>query len=287
MNRISNPDPNPESGSPHHSEPLASVSRLDKQAIATALGARASAFSIELHESCTSSNSLLLEGAAQGAAHRSVLVCERQSAGRGRRGRSWVTLPGGSLAFSLLWRVPPDAPTPTGLSLAVGVGVARALEHFQAANIALKWPNDVLHEGRKLAGILIELTSTGDGALAAVIGIGLNLRLPVDFTVQGPFEATDLASAVSVLPSRERLLARVLLDSDDVLLAFAAGGFAAVREEWVARNAYRNAPIRLTFEHGAPLEGRFAGVDDDGALLLLTDNGVQRVVSGDVSLRPA
>ena len=260
--------------------------RPDPGEIEAALGPSAPPFRIEVLASCPSSNSTLLDRAQAGAPHRSVLVCHAQTAGRGRRGRSWIAVPGGSLAFSLLWRFEPGSANPSGLSLAVGVALVRALESLGATGLTLKWPNDVLHARRKLAGILIELVPGADRALAAVIGIGLNLCLPEAVTREAAFEATDLAAVMAPLPRRASLLANVLLELDAVLSAFGHLGFACVRDDWLARQAYRDLPVRVTLDQNVLLEGRCIGVDDDGTLLLLTDRGVERVLAGDVSLRP-
>lgn len=264
-----------------------SPDRLDAGFVSRALGGAAGApWRIEVRERCASTNTELLAAAEAGAAHASVLACEIQSAGRGRRGRSWQTVPGGSLAFSALWRFAPGTPPPMGLSLAVGLAVARALEAAGAQGVSLKWPNDVLHAGRKLAGILIELASGSAAAPAAVIGIGVNLRLPPGFSVDSQLPPTDLASALAHPPGRNELLAALLRELAPVLDAFGEGGFAALREDWLRRQAYRGETVSVSDEPGGRIVGRCAGVDRDGALLLDTAQGRQRVLSGDVSLRP-
>lgn len=248
------------------------------------MGARARHFVLDLRPSCVSSNTLLLEAAEQGAAHCTVLVCGEQTGGRGRRGRVWHSVAGGSLTFSLLWRFMPGAPPPMGLSLAVGVAVAQALEALGARGVKLKWPNDLLLDGAKLGGILIELVP-GIGAIpGAVIGIGLNLRLPAGFDAAADYPVADLAAALPALPSPDVVLARILIELHEVLTRFAALGFAAVRDAWIARHAFQGAQVRLQAEQHT-FSGRCLGVDSDGALLLQTPEGVQRVLSGDVSLR--
>lgn len=243
-------------------------------------------FSIELLNSCDSTSTLLLDRAQQGAPSGTVIVCERQTAGRGRRGRSWLSAPGDSLTFSLLWRFPAGMPQPAGLSLAVGVAAARALEGMGAAGVSLKWPNDILADGAKLGGILIETMSDG-GRHVAVIGIGINVRLPREIA-----EAVDgLAGALdSIMPypsSRNLLLANLLNALAAMLDEFGHTGFAGFAEEWRARNAHDGQLVSIHAEGAPPIEGRCAGVDADGALLLETATGVRRIVSGDVSLRKA
>lgn len=250
--------------------------RLSVAAIATALGPLAARFDVDVVAECASTNTLLL-ARADTSPSGAVLVAERQTAGRGRLGRQWHAEPEASLTFSLLYKLPRGA-VPGGLSLAVGVGVAEALRELGVPDVALKWPNDILRNGRKLGGVLIELTGS-----AAVIGIGLNLRLPADL----PDAVKATATALDLAIDRNVLLARLLAALQGVLEAFGSGGFAALRERWLALNAYDRAPVRVISEFAVPVEGICMGVDVDGALLLETAVCVQRIVSGDVSLRPA
>lgn len=256
---------------------------LSAQVISAALHAP-ERFDISLLDSCESTSTLLLERAQQGAASGSVVVCERQTAGRGRRGRAWLSAPGDSLTFSLLWRFPSGMPPPMGLSLAAGVAVAQTLESMGAAGVKLKWPNDILSGRAKLGGILVETLSEG-GRSAAVIGIGLNIHLPREIADAVGTEADALSSVMPYAPSRNLLLAHLLRALAAMLETFGSKGFAAFAEEWQARNAHAGQCVCILGEGAAPLEGRFAGVENDGALLLETAAGMRRVYSGDVSLR--
>ena len=249
---------------------------LSVPAIAAALGGTACRFDIDLLAECGSTNAELLVRAGHGAPSGTVIVAERQTTGRGRMGREWIAAPGDSLAFSQLWRFPAGTNL-SGLSLAVGVAVARALQKVGAGDTALKWPNDILRDGGKLGGILIELQS----ATAAVIGIGLNLRLPDAM----PDEVRATAAALDLPVDPNALLATVFAELLAVLDAFAVTGFAALRDEWLARHAWTGRPVRVGSPHAAPLDGICAGVAEDGALLLETSGGTQRILSGDVSLR--
>lgn len=260
--------------------------QLDAAVVNAALGALAPRFRVDILEVCESTNTLLLDRAHQGAPSGSMVACERQTAGRGRRGRSWLSAPGDSLTFSLLWRFPPGTPVVAGLSLAVGVAVARALESVGAAGIRLKWPNDILAADGKLGGVLVETTMHG-GAHAAVIGVGLNVRLPRALAQAVGGEAADLAAVMPFAPSRNLLLANLLAELAAMLDEFACSGFAAFIEAWLARHAYAGRTVCILADGALPLEGRCAGVDADGALLLETAAGVKRIVSGEVSLRTA
>jgi BirA family biotin operon repressor/biotin-[acetyl-CoA-carboxylase] ligase len=265
------------------STPSASVSATE---LASLLGALAHEFSIEWVDSCDSTNARMVDAPppADGRVH--VLVADRQTAGRGRRGRQWLSWQGASLTFSVLWRFEPGAPAPAGLSLAAGLALARALEQLGVQGVQLKWPNDVLVHGDKLAGILVELLPTRGRPPAAVIGIGLNLRLPADATIPGQTGVTDLAHALEAAPpSLPAVLATILGELHRLFDTYAVAGFPALRGAWEQRNAFAGLPVAIVGE-GATQLGTCAGVDDDGALLLRTDSGLQRILAGDVSLRP-
>jgi BirA family biotin operon repressor/biotin-[acetyl-CoA-carboxylase] ligase len=259
---------------------------LDAAAVRAQLGAQARRFHLELLAACASTNTLLLERARGGAPAGHVIACELQSAGRGRRGNSWQSGLGGSLTFSLLWRFAQSAAGLSGLSLAAGVAAARALASVGVADVQLKWPNDVLHAGRKLGGILIELHADGAGSTAAVIGVGFNVRLPATLRDAIAQAVTDVASISEHVPQRNRLLAATLIELAQVLDQFAEYGFAPLRQEWTARHAHQGKPVTLSSGDGNTVTGRAAGVSEDGALLVETARGVERFVSGELSLRP-
>ena len=258
---------------------------LDAAAVRTQLGAHARKFQVELLDECASTNTLLLEHARSGAPSGSVLACELQSAGRGRRGKDWQSGLGGSLTFSLLWRFAQGAAGLSGLSLAAGVAVARALASVGVAGAQLKWPNDLLHAGRKLGGILIELHGVAAGPSAAVIGIGLNLRLRAGARAVIAQPVTDLAAIAGNVPQRNQLLAATLIELERVLEGFAQQGFAPLREEWMASHAHQGRPVTLSSAGGRTVAGVAAGVAEDGALLLQTARGLERFVNGELSLR--
>ncbi|MCX7175957.1 MAG: biotin--[acetyl-CoA-carboxylase] ligase [Proteobacteria bacterium] len=256
---------------------------LDVAAIANALGGLSCRFDVDVLAECDSTNTLLLSRAEAGAAAGSVLVAEHQTAGRGRRGRSWLSEAGDSLTFSLLWRFPPNKSL-SGLSLAVGVAIAKSLESLGASGIMLKWPNDVLLDGRKLAGVLIEVVP-GSRSEAVVIGVGVNLRLPQAMPQEIRQTAAALVDAGIKVPTRCILLATLLAEIHDVLTTFAGHGFAGLRDDWLKRHAFEGQTVRLLSDFSATLEGRCRGVDSDGALILETSTGLQRIISGEVSLR--
>lgn len=261
---------------------------LDPVLLKSRLGLLAGRFDVDALDECDSTNSELMRRAESGAPSGTVIVADRQSAGRGRRGRSWLSEPESSLTFSLLWRFSGPLARLSGLSLAVGVGLACGLENLGARGICLKWPNDVLlRDGEggyaKLAGILVELASDRRGT-QAIIGIGLNLAPPGG---ELPQPAAGLNQALSAAPERHAVLAAILLELHRVLETFAVDGFLALKTEWQQRHAWQGDKVQILGEDAAPLLGRCLGADDDGALLLETASGIERIFSGDVSLRRA
>ncbi|HYG13764.1 MAG TPA: biotin--[acetyl-CoA-carboxylase] ligase, partial [Methylophilaceae bacterium] len=170
------------------------IQLLEHDSVLAAIGEQGSWFNLELHDHLESTNSYLMKQASNGCGHATCVAASLQTKGRGRRGRAWQSGLGASLTFSLLWRFQAGAAALSGLSLAVGVALIRALHAAGVKDARLKWPNDVLVNQHKLAGILIELQGDMEGPSAAVIGIGLNLRLPEHVKRHIDQAATDLQS---------------------------------------------------------------------------------------------
>lgn len=261
------------------------VQWIDLRQVQAGLGDRARRFELEAVDSVGSTNSLLLQKAALGAPHGSCLVTEMQTAGRGRRGREWHASLGGSLTFSLLWRFNQGAGFLSGLSLAVGVALVRALDQSGVSGANLKWPNDILYQYRKLAGILIELQGDMLGPSAAVIGIGLNLKLSEAMLDRIDQAVVDVHTITGKVPQRNLILAQLLSNLADVLDEFEEGGFACLRDEWLERHAYHEKAVRLIMPDGGQHDGYLLGVAEDGALLVETAAGKKRYTSGEISLR--
>lgn len=256
---------------------------IDPTRLKPLLGALAARFDVDALAEASSSSDLLLTRASQGAGSGSVLVIDRQTAGRGRRGRSWASSPDGSLTFSLLWRFEGGVERLAGLSLVVGVALVRALSAVGVRGATLKWPNDILLNGAKLAGILVELSSERRGMLA-VIGIGINLVPPsADIVLDVP--ATALSEALPALPERHALLAQILAELAPTLDQFSQTGFAAFRHEWQALHVWQDQEVSVLRDGRIEMAGICRGADADGALLVETASGLARCLSGDVSLR--
>jgi BirA family biotin operon repressor/biotin-[acetyl-CoA-carboxylase] ligase len=218
-----------------------------------------------------------------------VCVAEFQTAGRGRRGRCWRAPFGGGICLSVGWLFAAMPAQPAALTLAVGVAVRRALERVAGLTIALKWPNDLVYDERKLGGVLLEIGSGPDGGAHAVTGIGLNVALPPELLPSlsdWPHGAVDLTTALGNEPPPRAALTSALVDELAVLfMDYPARGFAAYRTEWCSADHLRGRRVRLDEETGSLL-GTARGIDADGALLVETEGGARRrVVAGDVSLR--
>ncbi|MGY1489915.1 bifunctional biotin--[acetyl-CoA-carboxylase] ligase/biotin operon repressor BirA [Methylobacillus pratensis] len=258
---------------------------LNEQAVMLALGDQRARFKLALFDSIESTNSYLMQQAAIGAAHGTVAAALLQTRGRGRRGRSWQSAFGSSLTFSLLWRFQAGASALSGLSLAVGLALMRTLHQYGLCSAQLKWPNDILVRERKLAGILIELHGDMDGPSAAVIGIGLNLRLPAATRGQIDQPVTDMASHLPVEINPNDILGQLLNHLAQVLDEFEQSGFTAMREEWQSHHAFQGETVKLLFPDGREQYGHVEGIADDGVLLVRNEHGTQRFSSGEISVR--
>jgi len=258
---------------------------IDHEVLAQFLENSGSGIRAELLDQCGSTNALLLERARAGAPHASALVCEHQTSGKGRRGSAWISAPGASLTFSLLWRFGSGVSALSGLSLVVAVACARALDSKGAAQIKFKWPNDLLFDGRKLGGILVE-TLQNAGGTVAVIGIGLNVRVAPALRDRIGHPVADLREA-GAHGTRTELLAAQLAQLAGLLPRFEREGFAPLRDEWLARHAWQGRNVQLSSGKRMHAQGETVGVAEDGALLMRTAGVVRRYYSGELSLRLA
>jgi len=210
-----------------------------------------------------------------------LLIAETQTAGRGRAGRAWHTAGGTALTFSLAWKFNRPLTALAGLPLAVGVALAETLASL-GVDARLKWPNDVQKDGAKLAGILIETgAASADGAWA-VIGVGLNIVLPAGLAAQ---IGRDVADLPALRQDRNRIMAALLDDLARVLEQFDRNGFTPFRARWNSLHAHAGQAVVILDRDRIVQEGRAAGVDDSGRLLLDTAAGQVAVMAGDVSLR--
>ena len=256
--------------------------RLEHDEILRWLDSYAGSFRIEIAPQTDSSSSLLLRQTALGAPCGSVVAAELQQAGRGRRGRTWHSGLGNSLTFSLLWRFDCGLNALSGLSLAVGVAIVRALGKLGAQGVRLKWPNDIVDAQGKLGGVLIEVQGDMLGPSAVVIGIGLNCSLPDDLARQIDQPVSTLGEVCAAMPERNRLLAELLRELAAVLQAFARNGFAPMRDEWQGLHIHQDKPVDLHMPDGSMVSGIARGVSESGELCLETAQELRRFNSGEV-----
>jgi BirA family biotin operon repressor/biotin-[acetyl-CoA-carboxylase] ligase len=261
------------------------VEWLESEVTVRHLGAAADAYAIHVLDSVESTNTALMAAALDGAADGTLICAEHQQSGKGRRGRRWHSVVGGSLTFSVLWRFETGLQSLAGLSLAVGLAVARAVNRHSRHPAKLKWPNDVLVDYRKLAGILVEVQGDMHGAAFAVVGIGLNVRLNEaqrDVVDQAVIDLTEMGVTVG----RNQLLADCLQELHAVLTLFRRHGFAALREDWLALDAYAGRAVTLSLPNARSVQGLASGVDETGAFLLRdAQSTVGSYSGGEISLR--
>jgi BirA family biotin operon repressor/biotin-[acetyl-CoA-carboxylase] ligase len=231
-----------------------------------------------------STNERLLARAATASIHGHCALAEFQTAGRGRQGRQWHAPLGAGLCLSLGWEFAGKQDPDNTLSLVAALALTRALQGCGAQDIALKWPNDVQWRGRKLAGILVERRWRTQGGCDAVIGIGLNTGFPAWFSKAAEAGWADLRSVLGRPVSRNALAGAVLSHLCMVLREYAESGFAPFRPEWRQLDALLGQAVTVHTAAGT-VQGRAAGIDERGALLVET-GGVRQVFhSAEVSVR--
>ena len=241
---------------------------------------------LEIHDQIDSTNARLMAEAWAGAPSGTACLAERQTAGRGRRGRIWISPFGTNLYLSLLWRYPLAPAALGGVSLAAGVAVARVLRDVGASELTLKWPNDLLWQRRKLGGILLEVAGEAQGPSFLVAGLGINLRMPADQgrVIDQPW--TDLAGILGDrLPGRNVLAARLIAALCSALERYGQQGLEPFLADWDTFDGLRGERVRLRLGERV-IEGTYTGIAPDGALHLATVEGVQSYHAGEVSLRP-
>jgi len=265
-----------------------SIELLDSKAIMANLPEDCLRPEVETFLTIDSTNRYLMKKVLSTEVKCQAVFAEQQTSGRGRHGRNWVSPFGGNLYFSILYpfqRTPRDV---TGVSLAVGVAIVEQLERQGINSAKLKWPNDVLVEGRKLCGILLELHGESHGPLAIVVGIGINIMMPesaADEIDQPWISYQSLTSASMSSVSRNQLAADFLSNVLLCLQEFEQHGLEPFRERWQQRDCYMNMKVKLQLGE-REITGIARGIDQQGALLLETQGQIHRYYSGEIRLRP-
>ncbi len=224
---------------------------------------------------------------AQEGADRCLILAEHQTQGRGRRGRVWVSPLGANIYLSMVVSFQMGIAALEGLSLAVALHVVRALEMEGVKGLGVKWPNDILLEGRKLAGILLEVCGDLAGPCKVVIGLGLNIRMPTSASTQINQPYTDLSTHFSCSPDRNRIVATVIDQLTQGFEQFNVSGFAPLQSCWDSLDVYRNTMVEIRAGSNG-VEGRVLGVNNTGALVLETLHGLKVIAGGELipTMRP-
>ena len=240
---------------------------------------------IEILDETDSTNSYLLRLPPNDIAGH-VCLAECQRAGRGRRGRHWVATPWRNIMLSMAWRFDNGAAALTGLSLAAGVAILRALRDYGVDGVGLKWPNDLLWQERKLAGLLVDIRGEAGGPCVAVLGLGLNVHLDAADASYIDQPWIDLHGILGSAPDRNRLAVLLIHHLRHMFQVFEVSGLATFHSEWEANHCFAHKQVRLLQADTVSL-GTVRGIDETGALLIDDDRGeTQRFYSGEISLRP-
>ncbi|MCX7101391.1 MAG: bifunctional biotin--[acetyl-CoA-carboxylase] ligase/biotin operon repressor BirA [Methylobacter sp.] len=253
-----------------------------KAVISDQAGALISSF--EIYDQIDSTNRYLVECSQNNAPSGSVCFAEYQTAGKGRRGRQWVSPYGSNIYLSILWRFQQGPAAISGLSLAVGVAVIRALKQHQVNDIGLKWPNDIYSQGKKLGGILVEVSGETDGPCCAVIGLGLNLFMPEADAENITQAWTDLSKVTGqTLLIRNHLAGSLLNQLLPVIGEYEGIGIQTYLDEWRSYDCLFGKVATL-FIGQQQFDGIVQGIDANGMLLIeRPDGSVQTFASGEVS----
>ena len=214
-----------------------------------------------------------------------VAVTESQTGGRGRRGRTWVATPYSNIMMSMLWRYEAGPAAIAGLSLAAGVAIVESLEEFGITGAGLKWPNDVLWQDRKLAGLLLDVQGEANGPTRVVLGLGVNVQVGEEDARQIDQPWVDLRSIVNDVIDRNRLTAILIKRLEQMFADFASSGLAGFLPRWQQVHLYHGQAVRI-LRGNDELEGVVTGIDETGAIQVRDENGhIQAFHSGEISLR--
>ncbi|MGE6570762.1 bifunctional biotin--[acetyl-CoA-carboxylase] ligase/biotin operon repressor BirA [Shewanella vesiculosa] len=232
----------------------------------------------------TSTNAFLLAHTSE-LKSGDICIAEYQSAGRGRRGRKWLSPYGHHIYASMFWRLHSDISKASGLSLVVGCSIVKALSAFGVEGLGLKWPNDIYLEHKKLAGILVEIAHSSAQQTELVIGFGINMSMSAEQggLIDQPW--SDLSSLMN-MPDKTELLIQLHKTLKTDLQLFEQKGLGAFLDRWNKYDLFANRNVSLIMAPNC-VNGICRGIDDQGALLLETDQGIKRYLGGEISLRAA
>jgi BirA family biotin operon repressor/biotin-[acetyl-CoA-carboxylase] ligase len=229
----------------------------------------------------TESTNEALKG--EGFKHNKLVIAEYQSSGRGRRGRQWISPIASNLYWSLGWKTQLPVQQLGGLSLVVGLAIVKSLQELGIVGVELKWPNDIRYQGRKLGGILVELSGDMVGGLQVIIGVGMNIHMATSAAETIEQEWINLQELKSDI-SRQQVLTTIIQYLESYLEQFASHGFESFLPQWQLVDECYNKKVAI-LQGDEVINGSGAGVDANGAFLLQTGKGIKPVYAGEVSLR--
>lgn len=239
---------------------------------------------ITIVEQIESTNDYLMGLTKSEACSGQVCITEVQTKGRGRRGRTWVSAFGSSVCLSIGWVFEAGVLAIEGLSLAVGVAVVRALDKAGIVGVQLKWPNDILYQGKKLGGVLIELSGDAAGPCEVVVGVGLNVRIPDAEGARIDQQWIDVSSITESACSRNYLTSLLLNELMLVISDYDNTGFTFYQSSWQHLDAFQGEEVMLTLGDKV-ITGVASGVNDKGALCVNVEGVCRYFNGGEVSLR--
>ncbi len=213
-----------------------------------------------------------------------VCLAEKQVAGRGRRGRQWLSPYGHNIYLSLLWHFSLSLSRLGGLSLVVGIAVIKALQRYGLADLSLKWPNDILYQDKKLGGILVEISGDVAEQCRVVIGVGINTNMPKNTAEKIDQPWIDVASIIETTPSRNAIAGNIIDELLTMLPQFQQQGFTSFLKEWQQFDSIHQQTVYVHTANEV-LEGTAEGIDEQGNLLLKSGGKLHTFCSGEVSVR--
>lgn len=238
-----------------------------------------------IKDTIDSTNRYILERLDSSTTRPLVCLAESQTTGRGRRGRRWISPYASNLYLSIGWHHAAGPQSFAGLSLAMGVAVMRVLSQYRSTGIGLKWPNDIIADGKKLGGILIEMAGDASGPCSLVVGLGLNVRMPATQGQDIDQPWVDLSTLLGQsTPSRNELAAGLITEMCTIINEYPEVGFRHYQTEWQQWDQYRNKTVSI-IQGERHQQGTVSGVDQQGNLLLKTARGIQSFNAGEISLR--
>ncbi|MBA6225750.1 bifunctional biotin--[acetyl-CoA-carboxylase] ligase/biotin operon repressor BirA [Colwellia sp. MB02u-18] len=260
------------------------IELLNESLIVAELAEQNTSAKVEVHNLIDSTNSYLMRRLPNQNVIGQVCIAEYQSAGRGRRGRQWISPFGSHIYLSMYWYLEQGMSAAMGLSVVAALAVSDAIKALYQVDVELKWPNDIYFNGVKLAGILIDLEGQAMEPCHCVIGIGLNIKMPAKSAVLVDQPWIDLSSAIGVDIDRNMLAASIIAALHRRLKVHSETGINTMVTQWHAQDFYINKPVALITGEKVT-RGICRGINGQGALMLEVNGQVSPVYGGEVSLR--